>query len=139
MLQLTRYPCSDYGSRLICLVPADLLLSFGDFVKKYGLDAAVPVISKYEEDVGNIMEQTTLHVAKLQSSPASKLSSVFGPGTSQLLVVTRARSNYTKAAAVIGASRIQYRNTVAAMKRAADPNKLHVLRSGDPLLSGAFT
>jgi hypothetical protein len=60
--QLLKYPYLGKGVFLPDPVPADLLLPFGDFVKKYSLDAAVQPIALFSQGVGNILAQPTLYV-----------------------------------------------------------------------------
>jgi beta-cyclopiazonate dehydrogenase len=43
-------------------VPEDLLLPFGQFVVKYNLTEAVPVVWIFAQGVGNLLEATTLYV-----------------------------------------------------------------------------
>ena len=62
--QLAKYPEIDDGFYLpYPLEPdSDLLLPLHSFVKKYQLDAIVPIISQYEQGYGNLLEQLTLYV-----------------------------------------------------------------------------
>lgn len=62
--QVFQYPYLDYGYDLPNPVPADLLLSFGDFVKKYTLDAIVPFTWSLCQGIGNLLEIPTLYVMK---------------------------------------------------------------------------
>ena len=60
--QLELYPYLPGGYSLPDPVPADLLLPFGDFVTKYGLEAAVPLIWTFAHGVGDLLKATTLYV-----------------------------------------------------------------------------
>ena len=63
--QIAQYPYLEEGYYLPDPVPADLLLPFGDFVKKYALDAAVEVIFSYNQGIGDMLRQPTIYVVKL--------------------------------------------------------------------------
>jgi len=45
-------------------VPADLLLSFGDFIKKYSLQDAIELFTWYGQGFGDILQLTTLYAIK---------------------------------------------------------------------------
>ena len=62
--QLANYPYLESGFYLPDPVPADLLLPFGDFVKKYALDAAVNLIFNFGQGLGDLLRQPTLYVMK---------------------------------------------------------------------------
>jgi hypothetical protein len=62
--QLANYPYLEGGFYLPDPVPADLLLPFGDFVKKYALDAAVNLIFSFGQGLGDLLRQPTLYVMK---------------------------------------------------------------------------
>jgi hypothetical protein len=62
--QLARYPYLEAGFELPDPVPPDLLLPFGDFVRKYRLDAAVNLIFNFGQGLGDILRQPTLYVMK---------------------------------------------------------------------------
>jgi hypothetical protein len=62
--QLAQYPYLEAGFDLPDPVPADLLLPFGDFVKKYALDAAVNLIFNFGQGLGDLLRQPTLYVMK---------------------------------------------------------------------------
>jgi hypothetical protein len=63
--QLRRFSYLDFGFDLPDPVPEDLLLPFGDFAKKYGLEEMVPMISRYTQGYGNILRQPTLYIVKI--------------------------------------------------------------------------
>ncbi|KAL4893923.1 hypothetical protein BDV59DRAFT_176446 [Aspergillus ambiguus] len=58
--QLSKYPELEDGIFTPDPVPEELYKPFGDFVKKYGIQAAVPMMYNYNPGVGNIMEIPTL-------------------------------------------------------------------------------
>jgi hypothetical protein len=60
--QLELYPYLPGGYNLPDPVPADLLLPFGDFVTKYSIEAAVPLIWTFAHGVGDLLKATTLYV-----------------------------------------------------------------------------
>jgi hypothetical protein len=62
--QLAKYPYLEQGFNLPDPVPADLLLPFGDFVRKYSLDAAVNTIFNFGQGLGDLLRQPTLYVFK---------------------------------------------------------------------------
>jgi hypothetical protein len=62
--QLAKYPYLEAGFDLPNPVPPDLLLPFGDFVKKYALDAAVNTIFNFGQGLGDLLKQPTLYVFK---------------------------------------------------------------------------
>jgi Flavin containing amine oxidoreductase len=109
----TQFPYLDAGFQLPNPVPPDLLLSFGDFVTKYGLDALVPTVFAFGQGLGNLFEDLALYVLKNFSlSVAGSLATggflgVPG-GTHQL---------YAAAAASLGADAI-FNATVASVRRA---------------------
>ena len=63
--QLAKYPfLNTPGWDLPDPVPADLLIPFGDFVKKYSIDSAVFTINEYSQGFGDILSIPTLYVLK---------------------------------------------------------------------------
>ncbi|KAJ9388777.1 hypothetical protein DTO063F5_2425 [Paecilomyces variotii] len=58
--QISKYPKLDDGIFLPDPVPEELYMPFGDFVKKYGIQAAVPSMYNYNPGVGNILDIPTL-------------------------------------------------------------------------------
>jgi hypothetical protein len=62
--QLAKYPYLSNGYNLPTPVPADLLLTFGEFVAKYQLQAMVYTAFYYLQGIGNILDQTTLYILK---------------------------------------------------------------------------
>lgn len=62
--QLAKYPYVEAGFDLPDPVPADLLLRFGDFVKKYNLQSLVGFLFGFAQGLGNLLEQYTLYVFK---------------------------------------------------------------------------
>lgn len=65
--QLSKYPFIDDGYNLPSPVPADLLLPFGDFVKKYNLQDLAYTAYLYNQGFGNLLAQPTLYVLKVFS------------------------------------------------------------------------
>ena len=62
--QRAKYPFLDDGFNLPEPIPNDLLLRFGDFVEKHGLESAVSPIASGAFGFGNILHQPTLYVLK---------------------------------------------------------------------------
>jgi|SRR5882762_8748424 len=63
--QLPRYPFLDAGFDLPDPVPTDLLMPIGDFVAKYNLSAAMPVLIGYSSGLGSLTNYFTLYFMKL--------------------------------------------------------------------------
>jgi hypothetical protein len=61
----TNFPYLDNGFQLPNPVPADLLIPFGDFVTKYGLDALVPTAFLFAQGSGNLLQHPALYALKL--------------------------------------------------------------------------
>jgi hypothetical protein len=98
--QLAKFPVDDGFLGLPYPVPDDLLLTFGDFINKYKLDALAFLVYQYAEGLGNILAQTTIYVMK-NFGPA-----VIG-GISDHFVVTTHHNNhelYDKAKAQLGSN-----------------------------------
>ncbi|TVY58817.1 Beta-cyclopiazonate dehydrogenase [Lachnellula cervina] len=62
--QLAKYPYVELGFDLPYPVPDDLLLLFGDFVLKYGLQDLVAFLGDFAQGLGDILKQPTLYVFK---------------------------------------------------------------------------
>ena len=63
--QLVKYPFLNIpGWNLPDPIPADLLIPFGDFVKKYNLGGAVFTINSYAQGFGDILSIPTLYIVK---------------------------------------------------------------------------
>ena len=63
--QLAKYPYLEAGYDLPQPVPADLLLPFGDIVKKYALQGAIPSVFNYGQGIGDLLALPTLYAFKL--------------------------------------------------------------------------
>lgn len=120
--QLERYAAYvEDGFNLPDPVPADLLLPFGEFAKKYDLGAAVFVLFSYGQGLGNFLEQPTLYVFK-----------IFGLGALQSLQIgflgTARQDNseiYEKALAELGGN-VLLQSHVIATDRSGDGVKVLV-------------
>ncbi|KAL4933384.1 uncharacterized protein BDV17DRAFT_287054 [Aspergillus undulatus] len=62
--QLAQYPGLNDGIFLPDPVPEDLLLPFGEFATKYGIEAAVPTMHVFNPGIGDILENPTLEQAR---------------------------------------------------------------------------
>jgi hypothetical protein len=60
----TQFPYLDSGFNLPNPVPPDLLIPFGDFVTKYGLDALVPVAFSFAQGMGDLLANPAIYVLK---------------------------------------------------------------------------
>jgi len=58
--QRSKYPRLNDGIFLPSPVPEDLYIPFGEFVQKYGLQAAVPTMFNYNPGVGDILANPTV-------------------------------------------------------------------------------
>ncbi|RYP10950.1 hypothetical protein DL765_007953 [Monosporascus sp. GIB2] len=67
--QLDKYPYLQSGWDLPYPVPEDLLLPFGKFVEKYGLQSVAYIITLFAAGHGNVLEQTTAYVLKAVDRP----------------------------------------------------------------------
>ena len=64
LAQQAKYPYLNNGFDLPSPVPDDLLLPFGDFIKKYQLDDMAYIVFQYGQGLGNILAQLTLYTLK---------------------------------------------------------------------------
>ena len=60
----TQFPYLDSGFNLPNPVPPDLLIPFGDFVTKYGLDALVPTAFLFTQGAGNLLANPAIYILK---------------------------------------------------------------------------
>lgn len=58
--QLLKYPQLDNGLFLPDPVPDDLVMPFGQFAKKYGIEAAIPTMYQYNAGLGDILTIPTV-------------------------------------------------------------------------------
>jgi len=66
--QLARFPFLINGFNLPSPVPEDLLLTYGDFIEKFELEALAYLAFTLIEGVGNILAQPTLYIMKYFSA-----------------------------------------------------------------------
>jgi hypothetical protein len=114
--ELQKYPHLPGGYNLPDPVPADLLLPFGDFVNKYGIQAAVPLILIFAHGVGELLESLTLYV--FQNFGLPQLESL----STGSFLTTEDHFNseiYLKASALLG-SDVLYESTVTDADRYED-------------------
>ena len=62
--QLAKYPYLEDGFDLPDPVPTDLLLPFGDFIKKYSLQSAANFIANFAQGVVDVLSKPTIYVFK---------------------------------------------------------------------------
>ena len=62
--QLAKYPYLEAGFDLPDPVPSDLVLPFGDFVKKYNLGNMTQVAFQFGQGLGLLLDQLTIYVMK---------------------------------------------------------------------------
>jgi hypothetical protein len=110
----TQFPYLDSGFNLPDPVPQDLLLPFGSFVTKYGLDALVPTAFQFAQGAGDLLGQPALYVLKLFSlSVASTLAT-----DSFSIVPEGITTLYDAAAAYLGSDAVVNAQVVAATRSA---------------------
>ncbi|KAL8929204.1 MAG: hypothetical protein Q9208_001287 [Pyrenodesmia sp. 3 TL-2023] len=116
--QLAKYPFLDLSlGNIPQSVPADLLLSFGDFIEKYSLQDAIPQFYSYGQGFGNILNLPALYAFKY-----------YNTNNFQTALTTSGNDNsklYREAQAELGADAFLNSN-ILAMDR-SDPNFVKVL------------
>ncbi|KAH7028239.1 putative FAD dependent oxidoreductase [Macrophomina phaseolina] len=65
--QLDKYPYLQEGFDLPDPVPTDLLLPFGEFIRKYELDDLAREASRYGQGIGHFLELPTIYVLKFET------------------------------------------------------------------------
>lgn len=124
-VQEAKYPFLNYNlSSVPYPVPQDLLLPFGQFIKKYGFQDAVPFLSLLGQGWGNFVTLPTLLAIKY-FPPSPSLPVAFG-GTGGVPLVA-AKSNslvYEKAQEELGAN-VLLKSKVSSMDR-SDANVVKV-------------
>jgi hypothetical protein len=111
----TQFPYLDTGFNLPNPVSADLIMPFGNFVTKYGLEALVPTVFAFAEGLGDILANPAIYILKNFS-----LSVVGAIATNSFVIVpTGTASLYDAAAAFLGSDAI-VNSQVVAVARSAD-------------------
>ncbi|KAL8865213.1 MAG: hypothetical protein Q9174_007010, partial [Haloplaca sp. 1 TL-2023] len=83
--QVAKYPTLDYDlSNVPFPVPPDLLLPFGEFLRKYNLSDAVPYLSLYGQGWGNFVTLPTLLAIKYFPPYFFSPASLYGGGEGAL-------------------------------------------------------
>lgn len=96
-------------------IPADLLLPFGDFVKKHGIEAAVPLIFQVTGmGFGDILQELTIWVVTAFGGPMAR--SFLGQQTSFVPVSGRNQDVYDAIGKALGKD-VLYSTTVLKTKR----------------------
>jgi hypothetical protein len=109
----TQFPYLDSGFNLPNPVPPDLLLSFGDFATKYGLDPIVMTAFQFGQGIGDLLKTPALYVLKLFS-----LTTAGAIATNAFLHVPTGNATlYDAAAGFLGADVIVDAHVVAAARR----------------------
>jgi hypothetical protein len=123
--QLEKYPYLPEGYNLPDPVPADLLLPFSDFVTKYGIQAAVPLIWTFAHGVGDLLTSPTLYV--FQNFGLPQLNSIF---TNSFLVTTDHDNSevYLKASALLGPN-VLYESTLIFVDRYDNDAQLIIVQT----------
>ena len=116
--QVAKYPFLDYSLDSVPFqVPADLLIPFGRFIRKYGLQDAVQYLSLYGQGWGNFVTLPTLLAIKYFPPSFFSPASLFdgGPGA---LAAKDSSLIYEKATKELGPSAL-LSSTVLSMDRGA--------------------
>ncbi|RYP50709.1 hypothetical protein DL768_003853 [Monosporascus sp. mg162] len=124
--QLLRFPELLEGfDKLPDPVPEDLLLPFGQFAEKYGIQDAVPLLALYGQGGLDYEKTTTLYIVKYMG-PAAVDDITIG-------AVTTARHNnhelYEAAYDVLGSDNVLLSSTVSAAERSKKGVRLNVVRA----------
>ncbi|GAB1320330.1 hypothetical protein MFIFM68171_10540 [Madurella fahalii] len=94
-------------------VPEDLIMPFGDFMTKYNLTAAIPIVFRIAQGLGSLLQLSTLYVIKYFN-----LGDVVALSEGYL---TQAQGNnsllYTRATEYLGAQNILFESTVISANR----------------------
>ena len=108
--QLAKYPYLEDGFDLPEPVPEDLVLSFGDFAKKYNLGGFVNFASGFAQGVGDILKLPTIYIFKYIG-----LSVLQGIQQSSFLITARHNNHelYDKALAELGPDALLNSSVVA--------------------------
>jgi hypothetical protein len=116
----TQFPYLDSGFNLPNPIPPDLLLPYGDFITKYGLDALVPTAFEFSQGVGDMLGDAAIYVMKNFS-----LSVVGAIATSSFVAVpTGTASLYDAAAAFLGSDAVVSAQIVSVTR---GPSSVQVL------------
>ncbi|KUJ17401.1 FAD/NAD(P)-binding domain-containing protein [Mollisia scopiformis] len=110
---VSQWPFLVEGYNLPNPVPAELLLSFGDFVTRYGLQAAVPTIWTFAQSVGDFLNTPALYI--IQTFGLPRLQALF----EDCFVVPADHFNneiYLKASALLGVD-VLYNTTILDVAR----------------------
>ncbi|EXJ86868.1 hypothetical protein A1O3_03822 [Capronia epimyces CBS 606.96] len=113
--QVAKYPYLEDGFNLTYPVPADLLLPFGEFVKKYDIAGAIQVITVFANGIGRILDQLTLYVFKLVSLQAIV---ALQEGNYQSAVSGKNHEIYEAAQAKLGADALVNSQVLAVQRNA---------------------
>lgn len=103
-------------------IPEDLLLNFGDFAKKHGIEAAVPKMEDMASvGLGDLKTQPTFYV--IQSFPASQARVFIGIGQTVYVASGRNQDIYDKVADLLGDD-VPYSSRVISADRTPDSVKV---------------
>lgn len=124
--QAAKYPSLEYSLDSVPYpVPADLLLPFGEFIEKYGLQGAVPYFSLYGQGWGNFVTLPTLLAVKYFTVDFFSPASLQGQGPAALA----AKDNsllYERAQAELGPNALLNSTVVHMDRNAADHAEITV-------------
>jgi len=112
--QLAKYPYLLNGFNLPDPVPADLLLTWGQFIEKYNLSALAYTVFEYNQGVGNILAQPALYMLKYL--PATEVNGILTGS----FVTTAHHDNqelYNRALAKLGSDAFTSSNVSQVVRR----------------------
>ena len=109
----TQFPYLDSGFNLPNPVPPDLLIPFGDFVTKYGLEALVPMAFQFAQGAGDLLANPAIYILK-----AFGLSVVGAIATDSFVAVPAGTGAlYDAAATFLGSDAVVNAEVLAVSRR----------------------
>jgi hypothetical protein len=113
---LQQYPYLEAGFDLPNPVPAELLLPFKDFVALHGLESVVPLVFRFGQGLGDLLNQPTLYVMK--NFGIDVVLNIFN-GSFQITKSLNNGELYEKAASVLG-NDVLLNATLTSVERGLD-------------------
>jgi hypothetical protein len=109
--QLAKYPFLVNGFDLPSPVPEDLLITYGDFLQKYNLEALADTAFTFIQGVGNILAQPTLYIMKYFAEIT--VQNILGTGGGFLTTANQDNQElYNKAQAKLGSDALVSSNVL---------------------------
>ncbi|KAN0105839.1 flavin-containing superfamily amine oxidase [Hyaloscypha variabilis] len=129
--QLAKYPFLTNGYNLPTPVPADLLLTWGDFLKKYQLEGLAYTSFITLQGIGNILAQPTLYVMKYL--PQTTVTNIL---TGSFLTTVHHNNHelYDKALVELGSSALVSSNVTSVVRNSGSVEVTVSTPSGTKLI-----